>query len=92
MNDNEDDLDNLECLDLNDIINEKNKCKTTVEKNNNTDLLNIEEENLYLKLTKSINKDINNYIKESEEANLILTNNFTLVNKSTTKNKSNNNK
>jgi hypothetical protein len=47
MNDNEDDLDNLECLDLNDIINEKNKYKTTVEKNNNTDLLNIEEENLY---------------------------------------------
>ena len=90
MNDNEDDLDNLECLDLNDIINEKNKCKTTVEKNNNTDLLNIEEENLYLKLTKSINKDINNYIKESEEANLILTNNFTL-NKSSNNTKPNNN-
>ena len=90
MNDNEDDLDNLECLDLNDIINEKNKYKTTVEKNNNTDLLNIEEENLYLKLTKSINKDINNYIKESEEANLILTNNFTL-NKSSNNTKPNNN-
>ena len=90
MNDNEDDLDNLECLDLNDIINEKNKCKTTTEKNNNTDLLNIEEENLYLKLTKSINKDINNYIKESEEANLILTNNFTL-NKSSNNTKPNNN-
>ena len=102
MNNSLEDLDNLECLDLNEIIEEKNKSQKNAEKkiqmsksinqNENLDVINLdEEENPLFKLTKSINKDINNYIKESEEANLILTNNFTLVNKSTTKNKSNNN-
>ena len=102
MNNSLEDLDNLECLDLNEIIEEKNKSQKNAEKKNqmsksinqneNLDVINLdEEENPLFKLTKSINKDINNYIKESEEANLILTNNFTLVNKSTTKNKSNNN-
>ena len=46
--------------------------------NENLDCIDIEEENPLFKLTKSINKDIKNYLKESEEANLILTNNFTL--------------
>ena len=86
MNDNEDDLDDLECLDLNEIIEEKNKSqKNNIDANKNInkdndidDTLNIEEDNILLQLTKSINKDIKNYIKESEEANLILTNNFTL--------------
>ena len=89
MNDNEDDLDDLECLDLNEIIEEKNKLQNINKENSkakksnsdkeNDDTLNIEEDNtILLQLTKSINKDIKNYLKESEEANLILTNNFTL--------------
>ena len=89
MNNNtEDDLENLECLDLNDMIEEKNKSKKHNEnkepssesdiQNENLDCIDIEEENPLFKLTKSINKDIKNYLKESEEANLILTNNFTL--------------
>ena len=89
MNDGEDDLDDLECLDLNEIIEEKNKLQNINKENSkakksnsdkeNDDTLNIEEDNtILLQLTKSINKDIKNYLKESEEANLILTNNFTL--------------
>ena len=89
MNNNtEDDLENLECLDLNEMIEEKNKSKKHNEnkepssesdiQNENLDCIDIEEENPLFKLTKSINKDIKNYLKESEEANLILTNNFTL--------------
>ena len=88
MNNVEDELEDLECLDLNDMIEEKNKSQKKIEikkqlsektiNNDNIESIDLEEENPLLKLTKSINKDINNFIKESEEANLILTNNFTL--------------
>ena len=88
MNNVEDELEDLECLDLNDMIDEKNKSQKKIEikkqlsektiNNDNIESIDLEEENPLLKLTKSINKDINNFIKESEEANLILTNNFTL--------------
>ena len=104
MNNSEEELDNLECLDLNEIIEEKNKSqkiaenKKQIPKSNteeeNLDTINIEEaeeENPLFKLTKSLNKDINNYLKESEEANLILTNNFTLNKKSINNNTNNNN-
>ena len=95
MNNSEEDLENLECLDLNEIIEEKNKSQKISENKKQTQNSNTEEENLdsinlteedeenpLFKLTKSINKDIKNYLKESEEANLILTNNFTLNKKS----------
>ena len=104
MNNSEEELDNLECLDLNEIIEEKNKSqkiaenKKQIPKSNieeeNLDTINIEEaeeENPLFKLTKSLNKDINNYLKESEEANLILTNNFTLNKKSINNTTNNNN-
>ena len=104
MNNSEEDLENLECLDLNEIIEEKNKSQKIAEnkkekpKSNteeeNLDTINIEEaeeENPLFKLTKSLNKDINNYLKESEEANLILTNNFTLNKKSINNTTNNNN-
>ena len=102
MNNSEDDLDNLECLDLNEIIEEKNnslkktdnkkQISKSINKGGNLNSINgeDEEENPLFKLTKSINKDINNYLKESEEANLILTNNFTLVNKNNNTNNSTN--
>ena len=95
MNNSEEDLENLECLDLNEIIEEKNKSQKISENKKQTQNSNTEEENLdsinlteedeenpLFKLTKSLNKDIKNYLKESEEANLILTNNFTLNKKS----------
>ena len=104
MNNSEEDLDNLECLDLNEIIEEKNKSQKIAENKKQTPKSNTEEENLdtinieeaeeenpLFKLTKSLNKDINNYLKESEEANLILTNNFTLNKKSINNTTNNNN-
>ena len=104
MNNSEEDLENLECLDLNEIIEEKNKSQKIAENKKQTPKSNTEEENLdtinieeaeeenpLFKLTKSLNKDINNYLKESEEANLILTNNFTLNKKSINNNTNNNN-
>ena len=84
---NEDDLENLECLDLNDIIEEKNNSQKNTSNNNNNKNLNNnqkesnnnkEEQNPLFQLTRSFNKDLNNFIKESQEANIILTNNFTL--------------
>ena len=98
MNNSLDDLENLECLDLNEIIEEKNKSQKKTENKKQisksvtqSENLEQEEENPLFKLTKSMNKDINNYLKESEEANLILTNNFTLVNKNTINNNNNSN-
>ena len=95
MNNSEEDLENLECLDLNEIIEEKNKSQkisenkkqtqNSITEEENLDSINLteeDEENPLFKLTKSLNKDIKNYLKESEEANLILTNNFTLNKKS----------
>ena len=104
MNNSEEDLENLECLDLNEIIEEKNKSQKISENkkqlpNSNTEEENLDsinfteedEENPLFKLTKSLNKDIKNYLKESEEANLILTNNFTLNKKSINNSTTNNN-
>ena len=96
MNVNEDDLEDIECIDLNEIIEEKEKNKSG-KKNSESgiqeELLNIEEENLLINLTKSINSDIKKYIKDSQQANsnLILTNNFTLNNSNKNKNNDNNN-
>ena len=94
MDDNsDDDLENLECLDLNDII-EESKSNDLSEKNKNSDKKSkessnsLEEQNNPLfQLTRSFNKDLSNFIKQSEEVNNILTNNFTLNHPSNTKEK-----
>ena len=90
---NEDDLENLECLDLNNII-EENKSNDLTEKISHSDKKSEESTNSpeeknspLFQLTRSFNKGLTNLLKQSEEVNNILTNNFTLNHPNNTKEK-----
>ena len=81
----EEDIEELECLDLNEMILEKNKTMKNADKNQLTNPTpqkqyssssNNYQENLLFKVTRSFDSDVNNYLKETEEANLMLSDNF----------------
>ena len=85
----EEDIEGLECLDLNEMILEKNKTMKNVDKiqlskaepqKDFSSSSNNYKENLLFKVTRSFDSDVNNYLKETEEANLMLSENFIISN------------
>ena len=80
----EEDIEELECLDLNEMIDEKNqkieKIPLTNTMSNKDPSSNNYQENPLFKVTKSFDADMNNYLKETEEANLMLSYDF-IINK-----------
>ena len=84
----EEDIEELECLDLNEMIEEKNKTMKSVEKNQLSSTISKKEfassannyqENALFKVTRSLDSDVNNFLKETEEANLMLSDDFTIT-------------
>ena len=80
MVDIEEDIEELECLDLNEMISEKNNKSKNMEKNALSNEVssksNQYEENPLFKVTRSFDADVNNYLKETEEANLMISDDF----------------
>ncbi len=87
----EDDIEELECLDLNEMIEEKNKkmnktmtnktqkqLTNTIAKKDFMSTANFYKENPLFKVTRSLESDMSNFLKETEEANAMLSENFTI--------------
>ena len=82
----EEDKEELECLDLNEMIAEKNKTMKNIDKNLLSNTLapknfistTKEYQNPLFKVTRSLESDVNNFLKETEEANMMLNDNFTI--------------
>ena len=72
----EEDIEELECLDLEEMIKEKNKTMKNVDKMQLSSPG--QEENPVFSMTLSFETDMNNYLKETEEANLMLSDNFAI--------------
>ena len=81
----EENIEELECLDLNEMILEKNKTMKNADKSQLSNPTsqkqyfssqNNYQENLLFKVTRSFDSDLNNYLKETEETNLMLSDNF----------------
>ena len=92
----EEDIEGLECLDLNEMILDKNKTMKNVDKiqlsksepqKDFSSSSNNYKENLLFKVTRSFDSDVNNYLKETEEANLMLSDNFIISNDDPNKSK-----
>ena len=73
----EEDIEELECLDLDEMIEEKNKTMKNIGKMQLSSP-GKEDENPALKMTRCFETDMNNYLKSTEEANLMLSDNFTI--------------
>ncbi len=98
----EEDIGELECLDLDEMIKEKNKAmnktmnikdknqllsSTLTQKQFASTFNNNYQENPLFKETRSFDADVTNYLKETEEANLMLSDNFTITGNGTNKEK-----
>ena len=81
----EEDIEELECLDLEEMIKEKNKTMKNVDKMQLSSPG--QEENPAFTMTLSFEADMNNYLKETEEANLMLSDNFAISKDSNNKDK-----
>ena len=81
----EEDIEELECLDLEEMIKEKNKTMKNVDKMQLSSPG--QEENPAFTMTLSFEADMNNYLKETEEANLMLSDNFAISNDPNNKDK-----
>ena len=88
----EDDIEELECLDLNQMIEEKEKEKfktmrnvkinplsSTMTKKTFMNTINFQKPNSLYKETRCIDSDMENYLKEAEEANSMLSDNFKII-------------
>ena len=88
----EDDIEELECLDLNQMIEEKEKDKnktmknikinplsSTITKKTFMNTINFQQPNSLFKETRCIDSDMENYLKEAEEANSMLSDNFKII-------------
>ena len=85
----EEEVDELECLDLNEMIAEKNKTMKNVDKSqlfSNTiskkDFMSTAknyQENPLFKVTRSLESDVKDFLKETEEANKLLTEPFIIT-------------
>ena len=98
----EEDIEELECLDLDEMIKEKNQAmnktmnikdknkllSTTLSKKEFASTFNNNyQENPLFKVTRSFDADVSNYLKETEEANLMLSDNFAISGNGTNKEK-----
>jgi tRNA A-37 threonylcarbamoyl transferase component Bud32 len=92
----EEDIEDLECLDLNEMIAEKNKTMKNIDKSqllSNTiskkDFISTAkyQENPLFKVTRSIESDVSNFLKETEEANQMLSGHFVITGDSIDKTK-----
>ena len=90
----EDDIEELECLDLNQMIEEKEKDKnknktmknikinplsSTITKKTFMNTINFQQPNSLFKETRCLDSDMENYLKEAEEANSMLSDNFKII-------------
>ena len=84
----EEDIEELECLDLDEMIAEKNKTmkktdsnklSNTISKKDFTSSSKNYQENPIFKVTRSIDSDVNNFLKETEEADLMLKDDFIIT-------------
>ena len=89
----EDDIEELECLDLNQMIEEKEKEKnktmrnikinplsSTMTKKTFMNTINFQKPAVSLfKETRCVDDDMENYLKEAEEANSMLSDNFKII-------------
>ena len=84
----EEDIEELDYLDLNEMISGKNKTMKNIDKNLLSSTIskkklassaNNYQENALFKVTRSFEADVNNYLKETEEANLMLSDDFIIT-------------